>query len=1192
MTRPNHTSIRALRRSGRILGGMLERLEDRCTPAVSAMPDELVLAVRAELPVTDLGGYLARLGPASRDIASADPLLSIRTANGYESLFHLHLSPGSNLSATANAMSANSFVAWVQPNFRYDGEFRDFTPNDPQYSSQYHHPLMQNNLAWDVSQGAGVIVAVTDDGVSYTHEDLAVNMWSNTKEVAANGVDDDANGYIDDLIGWDFSSNDSDPAPIGADLHGTHVAGIVAARTDNTTGVSGTAGLATVMPVRFYGSGAWTSTVILNSYKYAVDNGAKIVSTSYNVDGFVNNSTFRTAVQYVYDKGAIHFNSAGNNGQLNPPRQAFDQMLFVANTTSSDTLFGTSNYGTGVDIAAPGSSILSTVPTNKYSSLTGTSMSAPNAAGAAAVLWSAHPEWTREQVVARLVGLADNIDAQNPGFVGLLGGGRVNARAALLDPLPAPQIGGINEVPSNGTILFAPPTTFTVRLPEKLLISSVATPGNWQLTGDGSDNKFGTGDDVKITLTPSYTTQAPSFYAGSNQIKFNFAALAVDRYQFRGVSGGLTDPFGVALDGDANGSAGGDFVREFFVSAAGKVTGHSPVGTTIAPVTTVTISFANTMNTGSFAVASDVVAFTGPNGDLKGQITGFNWVNSVTLQIATTGLGTAGAYSMVLGPEILSAVGVPCDNDADGTAGESIDDRYTAAFTIPATSVIKYKSEAFAYDSTLDLVAGTTGVVTLTAISSADDAFIQLPMGSDKFRFYGTEYSGSNQLFVSSNGLITLGSGNDDYENGDLTAIPTQRTIAAYWDDLITSRNSAPDDLVLCKFLDVDSNLVNDLLVVEWNEVRHISGSTTNGYTFQMLLQLNTGSASGDIRFNYRDLDIGSTSLNNGGSATVGVKDIGTQGPGRLLIHQNSTANPLVQSGKAIRVYAVPNIAPTANPGGPYSVAVGVTVPLNGAGSTDPDEPLSYLWYQWDLDNDGVYGETGAGAVNGDELGSTPTFAAGALAAGTAHPIGLRVTDSSGAKHTAGTTVTVASPPSISDVVTGDGSAQRSRVTSLTVTFSQVVTLGGSAFTLAGPGGNIALAVDTNPSTPTETIAVLTFSGAGTEFDSLADGNYTLSVAAGQVAGNFGMNLDGNGDGAAGDDFVSPTAPNPGAIFRLFGDGDGDRDVDSMDFLAFRGTNGLNSGDPGFNPHFDFDFDGDVDSGDFLEFRARFGTSV
>lgn len=567
----------------------IERLEDRRllfaapwldsgTESVEAwigdrsyVADELVVAVRgpAATGLTTVAQAAARFAAAGPEALVPAAIRSrafaaTRDASGEAlELHHVRLPAGVSVTTALAELAsfAGSEVAWAAPNFVYEGDPRELVPNDPSYASQYHHPLMQNHLAWDIGQGAGIIVAVTDDGVDIDHVDLTTNIWVNPGEIAGNGLDDDGNGFIDDVNGWDFSSNDNNPRPQAGAVsttHGTHVAGIVAARTNNALGVAGTAGQATIMPVRFYGSGSWTSTVIFNSYKYAADNGAKIINTSYNVDGFVNDPTFLAAVNYVYDRGVLHFNSAGNNGQLNPPRQAFDQLLFVANTTSTDVRSSTSNYGWGIDVAAPGSSILSTLPSNTYGSASGTSMATPNAAGAAAVLWAANPTWTREQVVAKLLGTADNIDAQNPTIVGLLGTGRVNTYRALTETLAPPRIKGLVGVSAG--VLTQAPTQFTVSVDSRFDESMVENAANWELRSNGFDNVFGNGDDQVYSLTVQ-----TDYRVGTNRIVLGFAGALtpLETYQFRAIAGGLRDPFGAALDGNADGAAGDDYTLEF-----------------------------------------------------------------------------------------------------------------------------------------------------------------------------------------------------------------------------------------------------------------------------------------------------------------------------------------------------------------------------------------------------------------------------------------------------------------------------------------------------------------------------------------------------------------------------------------------------------------------------------------------------
>lgn len=555
------------------------------------MANEVVLRFQSATPIEDLSGFLARWlalgqpgggprrsggvggtgggggssGTPAFTLASYRELLNTRENGVFISVVHAFLTPGSDLNYAINAAHTLPFVTWAQRNYIYgtDRDPRELTPNDPRYSQQYHHPLMRNNFAWDVTQGQGVVIAVTDDGVQLDHEDLAANIWRNPGEIPGNGIDDDNNGYVDDVNGWDFSANDNNPNPDGSfDDHGTHCSGIAAGRTGNGIGIAGTAGLARIMPIRFYGSGAWTSTVILNSYTYAVNNGAKIISTSYNIDGFVGDNIFLQAVNYVYNNNVLHFNSAGNNNQLNPPRQVFDQMLFVANTDNLDRKNGSSNYGFGVDISAPGTNILSTI-INDYAEYSGTSMSTPNAAGVAALIWAANPTWTRDQVAAQLVATADNIDLINPTFAGLLGSGRVNSFRAVSSVANPPRVARVNGLGVNGGGMASAPTSFTVQMWGILDPTTANNSANWRLVGAGADNTFGTGDDISVSITNN-----TNYMIGTNRLSFTInGAVSSGRYRFI-ASENLRDPFGQRLDGNNDFSPGGDFIHEFSIDTS------------------------------------------------------------------------------------------------------------------------------------------------------------------------------------------------------------------------------------------------------------------------------------------------------------------------------------------------------------------------------------------------------------------------------------------------------------------------------------------------------------------------------------------------------------------------------------------------------------------------------------------------
>ncbi|HMP17841.1 MAG TPA: S8 family serine peptidase, partial [Gemmatales bacterium] len=531
---------------------------------------------------------------------------------------------------------------------------REYIPNDPSYSAQYHHPLMQNHLAWDSTLGSPTVrIAVLDDGVQLNHPDLSANIWVNPGEIPGDGIDNDGNGYIDDVNGWDVASNDNNPNPNSSgDDHGTHVAGIAAGRTDNFIGIAGVAGHSTIVPIRWYGSGSWTASVVAQGYAYGVATGTKIFNASYNFDGWANNATVITALNAAYDAGALLFNSAGNNGQLNPARQVLDQVIFVASTTETDARSSFSNYGFGIDLSAPGSNILSTIIGGTgYASYSGTSMATPNAAGAAMLVWSHNPGWTRDQVIARLVGLADNISAQNPGLADELGGGRVNTYKAMradLFPLQGPRVKRLIGLPGEGVGVNVPPTSFTLDF-QNVLDPATVTSSRFELRGDGPDNVFGTADDVIIPISlPS----GFEYKIGTNRLSFTInSTLPPDRYRFTAFSGtdGLKDPFGTQLDGNGDGTAGDHFTRTFIINAPslGGVVFHDMNGNGVynasEPTLNNQIVYIDANNNGTFDTNSVTVGSGNVNIPIPDNNT--NWTTS---SINVSGAGIVGDVKVLI----------------------------------------------------------------------------------------------------------------------------------------------------------------------------------------------------------------------------------------------------------------------------------------------------------------------------------------------------------------------------------------------------------------------------------------------------------------------------------------------------------------------------------------------------------------
>ena len=549
----------------------------------SYVEGELVVAVDVPLGRAASDAYLSHLDwQALTGSAGAQPMNTLMTAAQAAvgvSLVQINVGEG-NMFDVMQQLHDSDGVRWAAPNFQSDLEDpRDLIPNDPQFGNQYHHPLIGNIDAWDVTLGdPSIVIGITDDGVAINHEDLTDAIWVNGGEVPGNGIDDDANGYVDDVNGYNFLNGNNNPDGLPGDDHGTHVAGIAAAGTNNGIGTSGTAGGATILPLKWYDGGTWTAAIIGETFTYAADNGADIVNTSYNMDGWVGDPTVTAGYQYMLDNGILHFNSAGNGSQANPPRQAFEQTLLTVSTESNDTKSGFSNWGTGVDISAPGGSILSTELNNTYGTKSGTSMAAPNAAGVAALVWSQNPTWTNYQVAAQVLATADNIDAANPGLAGLLGAGRVNSNRAVTETVAAPQLESFVGLPADGeetqdlTI-----NGFTVAF-DQLMDPATANDGaNYELVEAGVDGTFGTADDQLITVSP-----ASQYMIGSNGMSFNIdqGALGLGDYRMTIVSGGLANPFGTALDGNGDG-VGGDNVVSFFSIVPEPPRAIAPLGSLI-----------------------------------------------------------------------------------------------------------------------------------------------------------------------------------------------------------------------------------------------------------------------------------------------------------------------------------------------------------------------------------------------------------------------------------------------------------------------------------------------------------------------------------------------------------------------------------------------------------------------------------
>ncbi|MCC5663075.1 S8 family serine peptidase [Nostoc sp. CHAB 5784] len=248
--------------------------------------------------------------------------------------------------------------------------------------------------------GKGVVVAVVDTGVDYNHEDLKNNIWTNTKEIVGNGIDDDGNGYIDDNYGWNFSDKNNNT--LDNNGHGTHVSGTIAGENNNY-GVTGIAYNAKIMPVKVLnesGSGSYSS--ISKGIRYAVDNGANVINLS--LGGASSNRTLESAINYASSKGVIVVMAAGNDGDSSPDypaRYAYKSGIAVGAVDKNNNMPDFSNRSGTDEIAyvtAPGVKVYSSVANNQYATYSGTSMAAPHVAGVVALMLSANPNLTNAQV--------------------------------------------------------------------------------------------------------------------------------------------------------------------------------------------------------------------------------------------------------------------------------------------------------------------------------------------------------------------------------------------------------------------------------------------------------------------------------------------------------------------------------------------------------------------------------------------------------------------------------------------------------------------------------------------------------------------------------------------------------------------------------------------------------------------------
>lgn len=591
------------------------------------VPGEVILNVEEETSMLKLQTLQSLIGAASiEEIPIPSTMRQPGTTRFQGRVFHVRLLPGISTEEGIRRAYERDEVQYAEPNYIVhhhlysQGEAEaPGTPSRPGPGSAGGSPkaVVPNDLhnklwglrntgqwwgtpgadihateAWGITTGtsSGHVVAVVDTGVDYRHSDLAKNVWVNPGEIPGNGKDDDGNGVVDDVHGYNAVDGSGDP--MDDQHHGTHVAGTIAAVGNNGIGVVGVNWHARIMAVKFLDKGSGTISDAIKAITYADRMEARVTSNSWGGGGYS---------QALYDamKAArpLHVCSAGNASTDTdawpsyPGSYDLPNIVSVAASDRNDYLADFSNWGKqSVDLAAPGKKVYSTTPGGRYASLSGTSMAAPHVSGAAMLILSKYPTLTNAQIKDRLLNTVDPIPAFQWGTVS---GGRLNAAATLADDNVSPSV----------------PKEFGVRAQTALTITL-----GWMAPGDNGDEGQARRYDLRVADRPimdgsagegdiSFEDAKPVAIvapksAGSpdtavvfvplnrdgNKKTFHFALKAVDKLgnsSGMAVAQGTTHPAVVLFEDDAEGegkwTAQPPWGKEV-VPGRGKVWSDSPGG--------------------------------------------------------------------------------------------------------------------------------------------------------------------------------------------------------------------------------------------------------------------------------------------------------------------------------------------------------------------------------------------------------------------------------------------------------------------------------------------------------------------------------------------------------------------------------------------------------------------------------------
>jgi subtilisin family serine protease len=419
-----------------------DKLALEADPGLVSIPNSVLVQFDLQAPRADVA---AALGGAEARVVRAYSLVP--------GLVHVRTSLP--VDQALAALAASPSVLTAEPDYV---QRQVATPNDTYYGLEWglHNTgqTIQGQVGvadadidmpevWDITTGdPNFVIAVIDSGTQWTHPDLDGNIWSNPGEIAGNGVDDDGNGYVDDVRGWDFYSGDNNPDD--GDGHGTHTAGTIGAEGNNGTGVAGVNWRCRIMPLRFLGPFGGSTSDAIAAVEYAAGKGVKVSNNSWG--GGPYSSGLFNAINASKGVGHIFVAAAGNAGTNNdsspfyPANYNLDNVISVAATDNRDALASFSNYGAStVDLGAPGVNIASTYTGSSYVWSSGTSMAAPHVSGVVALVYQQNPGFTYSQVVGKILDSVRPVSALDGRCVT---GGVLNALAALSGG------GGGNTAPS------------------------------------------------------------------------------------------------------------------------------------------------------------------------------------------------------------------------------------------------------------------------------------------------------------------------------------------------------------------------------------------------------------------------------------------------------------------------------------------------------------------------------------------------------------------------------------------------------------------------------------------------------------------------------------------------------------------------------------------------------------------------